>query len=689
MTAVQHVFKRGSVYRWRRRLPIGTGRHDWVRLELSLDTKELERARRIAPEVTLASHRLQPDLKNKMIPTDIARQILIKVARETSDWLDAIKSGSSRDPESNRRSETASGWAYRLLAAQGREAVVGPVEEQDLRDAGLDDELIGQIRSTLKFYQENNFARVGKTYLEGLLKQYGIPPSSLDLGYAEALYLRGHAAALLNKQRRWSGIREDDLAMVQDALKTSSAPPPGSPEPVRQRSMLSLSPRQPWQPPGNAPSMPIASPRAEPEPNTTNLAIPDDDGEPDIEVDDDIEFADADDPAGEPDPKIEQTPGLVEIVRQAAGEKVILKDWRENMAKQHVNIAKLFVRFIGHDQPQMVRQVDISRFRSLLYKLPKNHGKSPKDHKMSIADLVARAEGLPPDKVGMSMSTINRYMTQVNNIADICKHAGYPFHDYEGVSGLRARKKSDPRGERGKFDFAELKAIFSLPVWAGSVDEERRFEPGESVFHDAAYWVPLLSIYNGARREENCGLLLSEIEDEDELPCFRFEINGLRLLKNLQSKRRVPIHPELIRLGFLDYVQTMRRMGHDLLFPELRAANGGTALGDVFDVSWQKIRAAALPNAKEERKVLHSMRHWCNNEMKQSLIFAEIRRDIMGHTTGDVNEGRYSDPERLKVMADAMAVLPLPSADLSPHPIRLIKQVVSHTPRASRTRKRT
>lgn len=40
MTAIQHVFKRGSVYWWRRRLPIGTSRCDWVRLELSLNTKE-------------------------------------------------------------------------------------------------------------------------------------------------------------------------------------------------------------------------------------------------------------------------------------------------------------------------------------------------------------------------------------------------------------------------------------------------------------------------------------------------------------------------------------------------------------------------------------------------------------------------------------------------------------------------
>ena len=60
MTAIQHVFRRGSVYWWRRRLPNGTGARAWMRLELSLNTKEMELARRIAPELALTSVRLLP-----------------------------------------------------------------------------------------------------------------------------------------------------------------------------------------------------------------------------------------------------------------------------------------------------------------------------------------------------------------------------------------------------------------------------------------------------------------------------------------------------------------------------------------------------------------------------------------------------------------------------------------------------
>ncbi|MFA7413293.1 MAG: site-specific integrase [Rhizobium sp.] len=682
MAAIQHVFKRGSVYWWRRRLRIGTERCDWIKLELSLTTKELELARRIAPEVTLVSHRLHPGLKNKMISADDARRILIQVAREKSEYLDAIKSGSSGDAESNRRSETASGWAYRLLAAQGREAIVGPIEERELGMAGLDGELIEQVKAALDFYKKNNFARLGRRFLEELLKQHNIPPSDGDLRYAEALYLRGHAAALLNTERRWSGAREDDLALVQSALATAL--------PIEQQSRSTFTqetrspfPSDSWRSPAKDLAPPVMLPT-----NTSDAGFGDEegrievDGQPLVEFEGTVVVVDQ-----KAMPKVRSGPGLVEIVAQAAAEKIATGDWRPGLDRQHVGIAKLFVRFIGHDQPERMQQADIARFRSLLFQLPKNHGKSPNDHVLPVAELVARAKSLPSEKVGLSPTTLNRYMTQMGNIVDICKHAGYPFGNFEGVSGLRTRKRGDVRDERGRFRTEELKTLLALPVWNGSASLGDRLVEGDHIFHDATYWVPLLSMYNGGRREENCGLLIDEIENGDELPCFRFENNRLRALKTPQSKRRVPIHPELIRLGFLDYVEALRDAGHELLFPELRAANGVTPMGDVFDDSWQKMRAVALPTAKEDGKVFHSLRHWCNNEMKQRGIRSEIRKDIIGHVNGDMNEGRYTDPAQLQVMAEAMAVLPTPSAELAVHPIRLIEQVVTHRGRPSRARR--
>ena len=143
--------------------------------------------------------------------------------------------------------------------------------------------------------------------------------------------------------------------------------------------------------------------------------------------------------------------------------------------------------------------------------------------------------------------------------------------------------------------------------------------------------------------------------------------------------------PELIRLGFLDYVEALREAGHIYLFPELRAAAASTPMGDVFDNDWQKLRTAALPNAKEEGKVFHSFRHWLNNEMKQAGVAAEIRRDIIGHSNGaDVNSGRYADAASLSLMSKALDTVTLPTSHLAAFPIRLSKMVVEHLPRPRR-----
>jgi len=431
--------------------------------------------------------------------------------------------------------------------------------------------------------------------LEAILKENSIAPSQTHIRQAEAYYLRGMSAALLNTERRWSGIRPDDVALLQAALmegaNVASSPVSEAVKPIHATN------------PALAAAVGV-SPMPRP---AAASEFPDDD---ELDDENDVEASELD----------ADQPGLVALVTNAAEERVVSKEWDIKTGPQHVALARLFAKFVGHDNPGKMRQAHIANLKSIFYKMPKNYGKSPKDFIISVADILKRAEQLPAEQKGFSTSTINRHMTQMGNIVDICKHAGYPFGNYEGVSGLRSKRRGDVRGERGKFSTGELRTIFTLPLWNGSAGEEERCRAGDLVIHDAAYWVPIVGALEGARREEICGLLLDEVELEGDfdLPCFRIETNTVRGLKNPQSKRRVPIHPELLRLGFADYVEELRRLKHTLLFPELRAVSEETPMGDVFDDSWQEIRDAALPNAKAERKVFRSLRHWCNNEMKQA-----------------------------------------------------------------------
>ena len=141
MAVVQHVYKRGSVYWWRRRLPNGIGSHASLLIEISLRTKFLAQAKLLAAEVTLASERLIQDLRRKMIEPEKAKQILVNVAKKHSAKLDAVAAAElafGGDPEDGRLNDVIAGWANRILSGQGIAARVGDPEIRDMRSAGLD-----------------------------------------------------------------------------------------------------------------------------------------------------------------------------------------------------------------------------------------------------------------------------------------------------------------------------------------------------------------------------------------------------------------------------------------------------------------------------------------------------------------------------------------------------------------------
>jgi hypothetical protein len=99
----------------------------------------------------------------------------------------------------------------------------------------------------------------------------------------------------------------------------------------------------------------------------------------------------------------------------------------------------------------------------------------------------------------------------------------------------------------------ELRKLFASPIWTGS-NPFFRSRPGDKIIRDALFWLPLLGLFHGNRLEEFAQLRREDVRQEAGVPYIRISDEDGRQLKNEQSRRDVPLHPELIRLGFLDYV---------------------------------------------------------------------------------------------------------------------------------------
>lgn len=137
---------------------------------------------------------------------------------------------------------------------------------------------------------------------------------------------------------------------------------------------------------------------------------------------------------------------------------------------------------------------------------------------------------------------------------------------------MQIDKRSDDE-KRAVFTQKDAKKIFQHLLQQGCKSKGRRHTKGPLVLKDHHFWINLLLAYTGARRSEIAGLLTNDIGYEEGISFIRIRENRLRGLKmgglkNCFSQRRVPLHPHLLNLGFVEFSEMRRAAGDLALFPE-------------------------------------------------------------------------------------------------------------------------
>ena len=99
------------------------------------------------------------------------------------------------------------------------------------------------------------------------------------------------------------------------------------------------------------------------------------------------------------------------------------------------------------------------------------------------------------------------------------------------------------------------------------------FDPSHTFFQNNpdCFWICMISLFTGSRANAAITLQYDDIINEDGIDCIHFqENNGAKQLKNQAAERKVPIHHQLLDLGFLDYVKRkkskLKASGTDFIF---------------------------------------------------------------------------------------------------------------------------
>jgi len=280
-----------------------------------------------------------------------------------------------------------------------------------------------------------------------------------------------------------------------------------------------------------------------------------------------------------------------------------------------------------------VGRQDARRVRDTILALPPNSMKRWPDLAPEQAAAMARERGERP----MSTTMSNAYLS---NFASLFRHAvrerGLPSNHFDG---LRVKSRGPgPRYRRLPFTREHLRAIFDQPLYRGCVDDLQGYDkPGPNVVRGDRFWSFLIALYAGLRMEEILQLAVEDIERRDGVWCFvvRRGGDGDKRVKTEAGERLVPVHGELRRCGFLDYVAEMRRRDERSLFPRLPVGRWGSR-SDKFS-KWAG-RFLHKAGVKDGRRSFHSLRHNFRDAMAEGGVSRDAVLALGGWSSGHTSD---------------------------------------------------
>ena len=202
--------------------------------------------------------------------------------------------------------------------------------------------------------------------------------------------------------------------------------------------------------------------------------------------------------------------------------------------------------------------------------------------------------------------------------------------------------------KRTPFTTQEIKKIF-----------DPQFYPDpHSRKNQAKFWVPIIALYHGCRLNEICQMDVNDVVQEKGIPCFSINSDSKdKSLKNSNSIRTIPIHPKLIDMGFLMYVDYQRKSQQTKLFSELTKTKRN-GYGKIVQ-SWFGRHLDHL-GIKGRDKVFHSFRHTFETTATNKKIPPQYQNAICGWYEAGVGQRVYAHKKDINAMLEELMKINYP-----------------------------
>jgi len=271
---------------------------------------------------------------------------------------------------------------------------------------------------------------------------------------------------------------------------------------------------------------------------------------------------------------------LVSVLWQKFGEfKVAKKDWKPGEVIDAASTLALFIAICGDREPYLYDRSDASEFLLIFSALPSDYYSRGEYRKIYDAEgprgVVDHLKGQTYNRIsaktfGKHRGRLHGFFTWAagDGLAILPENTPSIFGTILIQDKTPKRMRAKRRDEERLYLPEEITKLGTTPLLLGCRSQSKWKVPGKLVFRNERYWLLLLAMHHGNRREEMVLLKVKHIKLQHGVWYFDFldaELDGK--LKDEGSYRELPIHKNILDLGFLQ-ARVEGREPDALLFPE-------------------------------------------------------------------------------------------------------------------------
>jgi integrase len=372
--------------------------------------------------------------------------------------------------------------------------------------------------------------------------------------------------------------------------------------------------------------------------------------------------------------------------------KQIKEEKNTSYMKEHRAAKPAFIKAIGDKPVAEYTRDDVKTYMHLLEQTPKMIGGANKffaDVKGDLRAMIEKnnARSVPFETID-PVTIENTKLTPIKTFFESLVKDGI-LKNNVAFDVNPVIPEGDDADKRPPFSIEQLQAIFNADMYRGGVASLSKGinKPGTGKLRNSHFWMPLLGLFTGCRSGELGQLLIGEIQEINDMPHFVIQPSltleekkswGVsdeylkefgKTVKTKSGKRIVPVHPELIRIGFMEYVEDMRskhgngkRLFHDCFKPAK-----GKSLSSVYSKRFKTfLDAYEIEKYKKigSGAVFHSFRHCFKDSLREADISEEIQNRFMGHKDKSV-QAVYGSGQLTKTQSKKIELIKYEGLDLS------------------------